>query len=199
MDYQEKKNLYNCRKTVLEMLEDRKYTVPENFHIDFENFLILLEENNLDIYLIKDEEDSIYVRFMYDFNKNLTKKDLDAITEEIRTETDNPELKIILIMKNAPSKTNIEMLDKIKNVEIFCQDYITFNPTHNRLVPKHILLSKEKEVALLKKYHCTKAQLPKLSRSDPIAKYYGMKPGDICQIIRNSISMGETNYYRHIR
>ena len=199
MDYTEKKNLYKCRHTVLEMLADRGYAVPSNFYLDFENFALLLEENNLDIHLIKNETDAIYVRFMFDYAKNLTKKDLDAITEEIRGETDNPDLKIILIIKNNPSKNNQEMLDKIKNVQIFCQDYLVFNPTHHYMVPQHILLSKEEEMEVLKKYRCTKAQLPKLPSSDPIAKYFGMESGNICKIIRNNTSMGEHIYYRHIR
>ena len=40
MDFEEKKNLFKIRKTVLEMLEDRKYNIPKNEIIDFDEFLL---------------------------------------------------------------------------------------------------------------------------------------------------------------
>ena len=199
MDYKEKKNLYKCRETVLEMLEDRGYLVPENFKLSFENFLLIFEENNLDIHLIKNEKDSIIVRFMHDYNKNLTKKDLDNIVQTIIETTENENINIVLIMKNRTTTSNKDLVDRTKNVEIFCQDYLVLNPTKHFLVPKHSILSKEEETQVLKKYGCTKAQLPKLPHTDPIAKYYGMKPGDICKIVRNNASSGQHIYYRHIR
>lgn len=199
MDYKDKKLLFKVRTTVLEMLADRKYDVPENFHISFEVFLLLLEENNLDIHLIKDGLKPVYVRFLYDFNKNITKKDIDGFIEEIMGITVNPDTNIILILKNTPSKNNREMLNKIDNTEFFSMDNLSFNITHHSLVPQHILLNEDEHEEILKKYHCTKAQLPKLPKTDPVARYYGMQSGDICKIIRKSPSMGETIYYRHVR
>jgi len=199
MDYKDKQTLFKVRKTVLEMLADRKYDVPANFHISFEDFLLLLEENNLDIHLMKEEKKSVFIRFLYDFNKNLTKKDLDAFIEEINTTTVDPNIHIILILKNTPSKNNMEMLNKIDNLEVFSMDYMSFNITKHVLVPQHILLTEEEQQEVFKKYRCTKAQLPKLPKTDRVAKYYGMQSGDVCKIIRKSVSMGETIYYRHVR
>lgn len=202
MDFQEKKNLYKCRQTVLEMLSDRGYPVPDNFNMSFEDFLLLLEENNLDLHFIKDDQtnDAIYVRFLYDYNKNLTKKDLDMMIEEIQTEkTDNPDIQMVFILKINPSKNSMEVLEKTKNTEIFWQDMLTFNPTKHYLVPQHIPLNEEEIQEVMKMYKCKKSQLPKLSRSDPIAKYYGMKPDSVFKIIRNSPSMGEHIYYRHVK
>jgi len=199
MDYKDKKLLYKVRKTVLEMLVDRKYEIPGNFYISFEDFLLLLEENNLNIHLNKDGKKPVYVRFLYDFNKNITKKDIDGFIEEIMAITVDPNTNIILVLKNTPSKNNREMLNKIENVEFFSMDNLAFNITHHYLVPQHILMNAEEQEELLKKYHCTKAQLPKLPKTDPVARYYGMQSGDICKIIRKSPSMGETIYYRHIK
>ncbi len=198
MDYQEKKNLYNCRSTVMEMLTDRGYPVPNNFKVSFEDFLLLLEENNLDLFLIKDVDDSIYVRFMHEYQKNLTKKDLDGNVEEIIELTEDPNIKIVLILKTNTTSGK-DIVDKDQNVELFYQDYLTFNPTHHYLVPKHQLLNEDEIKEVLKKYCCSKAQLPKLSRSDPIAKYYGAKPGDVFEITRRSVAMGKHIYYRHVK
>lgn len=40
MDFEDKKNLFKVRKTVLEMLEDRKYDIPEDKVIDFDEFCL---------------------------------------------------------------------------------------------------------------------------------------------------------------
>jgi DNA-directed RNA polymerase I, II, and III subunit RPABC1 len=89
--------------------------------------------------------------------------------------------------------------DVYKNVEVFLKKNMLFNITHHVFVPKHILLSKDEEVELLDKYNTTKGKLPKISKLDPIAKYYGMKTDQVCKIIRKSPEVGEYIYYRLVR
>ena len=74
-----------------------------------------------------------------------------------------------------------------------------FNITHHIYVPKHIILTKEEEKEVLEKYNTTKGKLPKIPKTDPIAKYYGMKSDQICKIIRKSPEVGEYVYYRLVR
>ena len=64
MEFQERQNLYKVRKTVLEMISDRGYYVPEAEKLTFEEFLLKYNNNNLDIY-INDEtkKKKIYVNF----------------------------------------------------------------------------------------------------------------------------------------
>ena len=42
-------------------------------------------------------------------------------------------------------------------------------------------------------------KLPKISISDPIVRYYGMKTNQICKIIRKSPEVGNYIYYRLVR
>ena len=74
-----------------------------------------------------------------------------------------------------------------------------FNITHHQMVPKHSLLSSEEEKEILEKYNTTKNKLPKILRSDPIVRYYGMKQDQICKIIRKSPEVGESVYYRLVK
>ena len=53
MDFEERKTLYNIRKTVIQMLEDRHYTVPESEKINFDDFTIKFKNKNIDIESIK--------------------------------------------------------------------------------------------------------------------------------------------------
>ena len=48
-----------------------------------------------------------------------------------------------------------------------------------------------------KKYNISNdSELPEISRFDPIAQAIGMKPGQVCEIIRPSKTAIESNYYR---
>ena len=46
------------------------------------------------------------------------------------------------------------------------------------------------------KYHCKKRSVPKMLTSDPIARYYNMKPNDIVRITRPSKQSGYSRSFR---
>jgi DNA-directed RNA polymerase subunit H (RpoH/RPB5) len=47
------------------------------------------------------------------------------------------------------------------------------------------------------KYNITdKIQFPDISRFDPVARVIGLRPGQVCNIIRASKTAIEANYYR---
>jgi DNA-directed RNA polymerase subunit H (RpoH/RPB5) len=47
------------------------------------------------------------------------------------------------------------------------------------------------------KYNITdKNQFPDISRFDPVARAIGLRPGQVCHIIRPSKTAIETDYYR---
>tara|TARA_B100000683_G_scaffold68062_1_gene66761 strand:+ start:239 stop:460 length:222 start_codon:yes stop_codon:yes gene_type:complete len=53
-------------------------------------------------------------------------------------------------------------------------------------VPPHRLLGKEEQIETLKRLRATPEQLPKLFTSDPVAKWYGARPGQVMEITRAS-------------
>ncbi len=69
--------------------------------------------------------------------------------------------------------------------------------SHN-LVPEHTTLSEEEAKKLLEKYNVSKAQLPKILKSDPAIKHLEPKPGDIIKIARPSPTTGKTEFYRAV-
>ena len=101
-------------------------------------------------------------------------------------------LNSILVLKGTTSIARRE-LDQLQpcRIEIFSQDELVVNITEHNLVPKHILLSQEQKIELLKKYRVKEFQLPRISVEDPIAKYFGVKKGQILKIIRASETAGK--------
>lgn len=71
-----------------------------------------------------------------------------------------------------------------------------FSLFDHELVPKHILLSEEEAIQVLKTYNIDKRMLPKIKMSDPAVKEIGAKPGDIIKIIRESETAGQSEFFR---
>jgi DNA-directed RNA polymerase I, II, and III subunit RPABC1 len=200
MDFQDKKNLFKVRKTVIEMIQDRGFSIPESENISFEVFMLKYENKNLDIFIENDDGKKIFVHFHNEV-KNFSKSDLKNIMTKVMSLYNDPDISIILILREKENSAVSKelMKDTFKNVEIFLKKNMMFNITRHVYVPKHIILTPEEEKEVLEKYSTTKGKLPKMSKNDPVAKYYGMKTDQICKIIRRSPEVGESIYYRLVR
>jgi len=103
---------------------------------------------------------------------------------------------ITAVPLSAQARKVMSVTSQYTQVECFLEEDLLVNITHHELVPKHVLLSKEEKAALLKRYRLKETQLPRILSKDPIARYLGLKRGQVVKIIRVSETAGRYASYR---
>ena len=197
-------DFYMARKTILEMLEDRKYPIdPTLKDVSFEEFHLFFEKKQIyfhvDAAKASDEEipHRVYVLFFTE-SKSFGKKEYQTLVESMDIQV--PSYSVIIVLKE---KLNTVMKREhgsnlFENVEFFMLNELKFNKTKYPLVPKHTLLMEEEKEEILKRYSAKLSDMPVISKNDPIVRYYGGKSGQMFEITR-STKAGIVKYYRIVR
>ena len=204
--------IYKSRNVVLELMEKQDYNV-----IDYKGFSIneintMKINNQLDMILEKNLENNsntneqkkkkIYIR--YYLAKALRPNNLQEMiddlfnVEEVLSKDDT----LFIIVKDEVNETLVNTVKHIwesDKIFIVIQPLkrLQFNILDHILVPPHRVLSINETIQIKNRYNIiNNNQFPDISRFDPVAQAIGIRPGDVCEIIRPSKTAISGPYYR---
>lgn len=105
--------------------------------------------------------------------------------------------KIIVVKGIKPNAQQI-ILSNYSNTEIFKEAELMINLVDIDLVPKYEIFDQDdiNNKKFCEDYLCRKRNIPKMLHTDPVARYYNLKKGDMVRIIRPSETTGLSSSYR---
>ena len=201
--------IFKSRKHIVNFLKRQGFNVA-----DYESFSIhevnaMYQAKQMDMLFKKDDASKkTYVKYHTGKGIHLEKsirpvsiyeyiEDLFTL-EEILTKQDD----LIIIINDEPNETIEKTLRHIWEqdgifVNVISIKRLQYNILEHTLVPPHVVLSKADGLAIKQKYNIMMdKQMPDISRFSPVAQLIGIRPGDICKIIRPSKTAIQTEFYR---
>jgi DNA-directed RNA polymerase I, II, and III subunit RPABC1 len=201
--------IYNSRKNVLNLMKRQGFNTDDNENFSINEINTMRINNQLDMLLEKTDEDEITKRkskiyIKYNITKSIRPANIQEIIddlfnlEEVLTKADS----LFIITKEDMNDTITSEIKHIWESDgyfVVIQNIkrLQFNILDHTLVPEHRVMKSEEVAKLMKKYNISNiTELPDISRFDPVAQVIGLRPGQVCHIIRPSKTSIQTDYYR---
>jgi DNA-directed RNA polymerase subunit H (RpoH/RPB5) len=195
--------IYNSRKTIIDLLEAQKYDVSQYKDFGINEVNTLIQTKQMDMLLKKTTTDkSVYVK--YHLAKSLRPVNIYEYIEDLFTLEEVLQKKddLIVIMKDEPNDTIRKTLTDIWEKDgifiiVINIKRLQYNIMKHQLVPEHIVMSQEEAAAIKQKYNIhDDSQIPDISRFSPVSQVIGLRPGELCRIYRPSKTAIKAEFYR---
>jgi DNA-directed RNA polymerase I, II, and III subunit RPABC1 len=198
----ESQDIIKSFTVVKEMLNDRNIDISNLESYSENEIEVLISASNGsgtkngNIFQIKVNDD---MKIIYHMKNKFIKNDLKKFLSTIEKDEDYKHIIFIFKEKiNNNNEKNIKELLEGVTYELFPIKNLLFNITKHSYVPKHELLSVDEANNIMKIYSIkNKSQFPIILKSDPVARYYDFKPGQLIKVYRSSTATGESITYRY--
>ena len=193
--------IFKSRNILLDLLSEQGYNVNKYTGSSINEVNSMYQNKQMDM-LLEKKDKKVYVK--YHLNKTLKLGNINDYIEDLIHLDNVLEKKddIIIIIKDEP---NDSLLSVLSNLWLQDQIYVNvinikrlqFNILNHILVPKHRVLNDEETKIFKQRYNISdNSQIPDISRFSPVAQVIGIRPGQICEITRNSKTAINTLFYR---
>ena len=201
--------VYTSRNNILDLMGKQGYNIEDYGNFSVNEVNSMKQNNQLDMLLEKKEDDpvtkrknKIYIR--YYLGKTIRPSNLQEMIddlfnlEEILKKDDT----LFIIIKDEINETLTNELKHIwesDGIFIVIENIkrLQFNILDHEMQPKFDIVPESEVVNIMKKYNITdKIQFPDISRFDPVSRAIGLRPGQLCHIVRPSKTAIKADYYR---
>ena len=196
--------IYKSRATILKLLQKQGYNVTDYSEFSINEIDTMFTNKQLDMLVTNENTDNkTYVKYYLDA-KQVRPQYLDEIIEDlflvesVLTKNDT----LVIIIDGEPNETIISKVNYLYDhdgifVVIHNISRLQFNILEHSLVPPIKILSEGETAQIMKTYNLKDTtQLPEISRFDAQALAISMRPGQVCEIERKSVTVMKYNYYR---
>ncbi|XP_033637118.1 DNA-directed RNA polymerases I, II, and III subunit RPABC1 [Asterias rubens] len=209
-DEAETYKLWRIRKTLMQLCHDRGYLVTQDeldqtldqFKEQFgdkpsedrpgrKDLTILVAHND-------DPTDQLFV--FYPEEPKVGIKTIKAYCQRMQEENISRAIIIVQMGMTPSAKQSLGDMAQCKYVlEQFLEAELLINITEHEFVPEHVVMTSEEKAELLSRYKLKEHQLPRIQQGDPVARYFGLKRGQVVKIIRPSETAGRYISYRLVQ
>ena len=201
--------IFKARVNVLAQLEARGYNIDDYSGCSVNEINSMHQSNQLDMMMPKEKPDEsgvktqIYIKF-FAGSKKFGPSNAQEIVDDLFVfdEVLKKEDTLVIVIKDDPNETTINYQkhiweqDKIF-VSIVSIQRLQFNILKHEFVPPHRVMSSSEVASVKKKFNVMgDDQFPEISRFDPVAVAIGIRPGQLCEILRPSKTAVWSKYYR---
>lgn len=196
-------DLWNARTILLDILQTRGYNVDEYAHVDIPTLESMSQKNEMDMLLTHTTLGTkMYVHHC--FASYFSVKHVQDTTDDLYMYNHilGKDDTLLILTKEDPNRSVQQYLKRLWNTEqlyvvVMQWKRFAFNILKHQFVPPHEIMTDEEVEHIRIQYNITKEeQWPKLSRFDPVAQVIGLRPGQVCRILRPSKTAIRTYYYR---
>ncbi|OQR77561.1 DNA-directed RNA polymerases I [Tropilaelaps mercedesae] len=205
-DEAETYKLWRIRKTIMQLCHDRGYLVTqEELDQDLEGFkeqfgdkpsdkrparsdLVVLVSHN------DDPTDQMFVFFPDELKIGI--KTIKTYCQRMQEENISRAIIVVQAGMTPSAKQALGDMAPKYILEHFLESELLINIIEHELVPEHVVLTPEEKTELLARYKLKENHLMRIQAGDPVARYYGLKRGQVVKIIRNSETAGRYISYR---
>lgn len=200
-------SIFKSRQTLVELMEKQGYDVSEYEQNTMTETNAKYANTQLDMLFDTSKHENVTIRKTY-INFHIDKalrptyihdiiEDLFNV-EELLTKNDT----LVIITKDDPHDTIINTLRHMWEkdgyfVIIHNIKRLQYNILEHSIVPQHRIINEDEIIEVKTRYNIIKdSEFPDISRFDPVALAIGMRPGQVCEIIRPSKTSITGYYYR---
>ncbi|KAJ9115721.1 hypothetical protein QFC20_001048 [Naganishia adeliensis] len=195
--------MWKVNRTLKEMVRDRGYLVGDDeIQLPFTDFRAqfggsgAVDRSAMAWYTSRreDQQDTIYIFFSDE--ENVAKKTVRKFIGDMEEKRFRRGIFVYRRKMTPAAKKVIQEMQSEYTMEDYAEADLIVNITKHFLVPKHEIMTPEEKQALLQRYRLRETQLPRIQLGDPVARYYGLRRGQVMKITRESETAGRYVTYR---